>query len=161
MLAELLTVPRKIIVYFVKYFENYLLGREFILRIDHGLLVWLHKFREPDGQQVGPYIFCIFKIDQKKTTNADALSRISDNEMCKQDKRDTIVNWTEVKFTHIDELRNMYENRDDYRHNREVLNKGYLRNTRNYPNMDPFRKKRKQPIETLTIEKHKKMSTRR
>lgn len=80
--------------------------------------------------------------------------------MCKQDKRDTIVNWTEEKFTHIDELRNMYENRDDYRHNREVLNKGYLRNTRNYPNMDPFRKKRKQPIETLTIEKHKKMSTR-
>lgn len=66
MLAELLTVPRKIIVYFVKYFENYLLGREFILRIDHGSLVWLHKFREPDGQQVGPYIFCIFKIDQKK-----------------------------------------------------------------------------------------------
>lgn len=63
--------------------------------------------------------------------------------MCKQDKSDTIVNWTEEKFTHIDELRNMYENRDDYRHNREVLNKGYLRNTRNYPNMDPIRKTKK------------------
>lgn len=60
--------------------------------------------------------------------------------MCKQDKSNTIVNWTEEKFTHIDELRNMYENRDDYRHNR---NKGYLRNTRNYPNMDPIRKTKK------------------
>lgn len=47
--------------------------------------------------------------------------------MCKQDKSDTIVNWTEEKFTHIDELRN----------------KGYLRNTRNYPNMDPIRKTKK------------------
>lgn len=54
------------LVYFVKYFENYLLGQEFILRIDHGSLVSLHKFREPDVQQLGPNIFCIFKIDPKK-----------------------------------------------------------------------------------------------
>ena len=36
------------LVYFIKHFKHYLLGREFILRTDHGSLVWLHRFKEPD-----------------------------------------------------------------------------------------------------------------
>lgn len=114
------------LVYFVKYFKHYLLGREFILITDHGSLVWLHKFREPDGQvarwlqKLGPYVFQIVHRPGKRHGKADALSRI-DNEMCKQCKRDTHVNWSEEKFTHIVELRKLYENRDDYKHDRKVL----------------------------------------
>lgn len=54
-----------VVVYFVQHFKHYLLGREFLLRTDHGSLVWLHKSREPDGQiprwlqRLGPYIFKI------------------------------------------------------------------------------------------------------
>lgn len=33
------------LVYFVKHFKQYLLGRQFLLRTDHGSLVWLHKFK--------------------------------------------------------------------------------------------------------------------
>ena len=36
------------VVYFVKHFKHYLLGREFTLRTDHGSLVWLHRFKEPE-----------------------------------------------------------------------------------------------------------------
>lgn len=114
------------LVYFVKYFKHYLFGREFILITDHGSLVWLHKFREPDGQvarwlqQLGPYVFQIVHRPGKRHGKADTLSRI-DNEMCKQCKRDTHVNWSEEKFTHIVELRKLYENRDDYKHDRKVL----------------------------------------
>lgn len=115
----------------------------------------------------------------KRHGNADALSKISDKELCKQGKRDTHVNWTEEKFTHIDELRKMYENRDDYKHDRECLDIGCLWNTGNYPNMDACQvmstsehdkktkskkvknrprpaKQRKQPIETPTIENIRK-----
>lgn len=38
------------LLYFVKHIKQYILGREFLLRTDHGSLVWLHKFKEPDGQ---------------------------------------------------------------------------------------------------------------
>lgn len=67
------------LVYFVKQFKQYLLGREFLLRIDHGSLVSLHKFKEPDGQiarwiqQLGPYNFRIEHRPGKRHGNADAL----------------------------------------------------------------------------------------
>lgn len=67
------------LVYFVKHFKQYLLGREFLLRIDHGSLVSLHKFKEPDGQiarwiqQLGPYNFRIEHRPGKRHGNADAL----------------------------------------------------------------------------------------
>ena len=38
------------VVYFTKFFKHYLLGRRFILRTDHGSLIWISRFREPDGQ---------------------------------------------------------------------------------------------------------------
>eukprot|EP00731_Ephydatia_muelleri_P014390 Em0008g110a len=38
------------VVEFVKHFREYLLGRRFTLRTDHGSLVWLKNFKEPEGQ---------------------------------------------------------------------------------------------------------------
>lgn len=66
------------LVYFVKNFKQYLLGRKFLLRTDHGSLVWLHKFKESDGQiarwiqQLGPYNFRI-DIDPGNATEMRTL----------------------------------------------------------------------------------------
>lgn len=84
-----------VLVFFVKRFNQYLLGRKFLLRTDHRSLVWLHKFKEPDGQiarwiqQLGPY-----NRPGKRQGNADALSRINWKETvnCKQCKMDVVIN---------------------------------------------------------------------
>lgn len=74
------------VVYFIKYFRHYLLGRNFTLRTDHGSLTWLYRFREPDGQisrwiqQLSTYDFKIVHRPGKRHGNADALSRIKINE---------------------------------------------------------------------------------
>ena len=39
-------------VEFIHHFWQYLLGRDFTLRTDHSLLVWLRNFKEPEGQLV-------------------------------------------------------------------------------------------------------------
>ena len=82
------------VVYFVKYFKHYLLGRKFTLRTDHGSLTWLYRFREPDGQisrwiqQLSAYEFKIQHRPGRKHGNADAMSRvrIQDNDFCTQCK---------------------------------------------------------------------------
>ena len=38
------------IVRFTRHFRHYLLGREFVLRTDHGSLTWLMRFKNADGQ---------------------------------------------------------------------------------------------------------------
>ena len=38
------------VVHFSIQFKHYLLGRKFQLRTDHGALVWLFQFKEPEGQ---------------------------------------------------------------------------------------------------------------
>ena len=38
------------VVYFVKHFKYYLLGKQFLIRTDHGSLRWLMNFRNPEGQ---------------------------------------------------------------------------------------------------------------
>ena len=40
------------VVYFLRYFKQYLLGREFRIRTDHSALTWLKHTPEPIGQQV-------------------------------------------------------------------------------------------------------------
>ena len=37
-------------LYFLKYFRNYLLGKHFVLHTDHGSLTWLCNFKDPEGQ---------------------------------------------------------------------------------------------------------------
>ena len=68
---------------FVKYFRPYLLGHRFTLRTDHGSLIWLRNFHEPEGQlarwleTLQEYDFEIIHRKGRLHCNADALSRIS------------------------------------------------------------------------------------
>ena len=71
---------------FTHHFRPYLLGREFTLRTDHGSLVWLKNFKEPEGQlarwleKLQEYDFIVMHRQGSRHGNADALSRIP----CKQ-----------------------------------------------------------------------------
>lgn len=69
------------VVYFVKNFRQYLLGRSFILRTDHSALQWLRRTPEPIGQQgrwleiLEEYNFTVEHRPGAKHANADAMSR--------------------------------------------------------------------------------------
>ena len=70
------------VVTFIKQFKPYLSGRRFQLRTDHGSLVWLRNFKEPEGQ-LARWLECLQEYDfeivhrrGRKHTNADALSRL-------------------------------------------------------------------------------------
>ena len=69
------------VVTFVHHFRQYLLGRRFSLRTDHGSLTWLSHFKEPEGQlarwleRLQEYDFSITHRPRKKHQNADSLSR--------------------------------------------------------------------------------------
>ena len=70
------------VVTFIKQFRPYLLGKHFTLRTDHGSLVWLTNFKDPQGQlarwleQLQEYDFTVVHRHGRKHTNADALSRL-------------------------------------------------------------------------------------
>jgi transposase InsO family protein len=74
------------IVYYVKHFRPYLLGRSFKVRTDHAALQWLRKTPEPIGQQarwleiLEEFNFSVEHRPGLRHGNADALSRIP----CKQ-----------------------------------------------------------------------------
>eukprot|EP00731_Ephydatia_muelleri_P000886 Em0001g886a len=61
--------------------RQYLLGREFTLRTDHGSLVWIRNFKEPEGQlarwleRLQEYNFTVVHRQGLRHCNADALSR--------------------------------------------------------------------------------------
>ena len=69
------------VIYFIKHFRVYLLGRHFLLRTDHAALKWLRSMPEPVGQQarwleqMEEYTFDIEHRPGKKHANADAMSR--------------------------------------------------------------------------------------
>ena len=69
------------IVYFLKQFRHYLLGRKFKVRTDQKALTWLQKFKDPEGQmarwqlQLAEYDFIIEHRAGRSHSNADALSR--------------------------------------------------------------------------------------
>ena len=69
------------VVTFVHHFRPYLLGRQFLLRTDHGSLTWLSNFKEPEGQlarwleRLQEYDFTITHRPGRKHQNADSLSR--------------------------------------------------------------------------------------
>ena len=74
------------VVYFVRHFRPYLLGRKFSLRTDHGSLTWLAQFKEPRWlEQLQEFDFEIYHRPGRKHQNADAMSRIP----CKQCGRPT------------------------------------------------------------------------
>ena len=69
------------IVYFVKYFKQYLLGRKFLIRSDHAALQWLRRTPNPVGQQarwleqLAPFDFEIQHRPGTRHGNADGLNR--------------------------------------------------------------------------------------
>ena len=98
------------VVYFVRHFKHYLLGREFTLRTDHGSLVWLHRFKEPDGQisrwlqQLGPYVFRIVHRSGIRHRNADAILCMSRANLPENERICTLENDGQ-QFDHIEKLR--------------------------------------------------------
>jgi len=69
------------VVFFLKQFRRYLLGRSFTVRTDHTALQWLRRTPEPIGQQrrwleiLEEFNFTVENRAGKKHENADALSR--------------------------------------------------------------------------------------
>ena len=69
------------VVYFLKYFKQYLLGRRFKVRTDHAALTWLRRTPDPIGQQarwleqMEEYDFEVEHRPGVRHANADALSR--------------------------------------------------------------------------------------
>ena len=70
------------VVYHLKYFRNYLWGRDIQVRTDHGALRWYKNFKQPD-YQLSSWIETVEEFGVEITTrpgikhsNADALSRI-------------------------------------------------------------------------------------
>lgn len=101
------------VVYFMKYFKHYLLGKEFILRTDHGSLISLDRFKEPDRQicrwlqQIGPFNFRIVHRPGKRHSNAGGLSRIlvnSNETVCRQCKRKPDDVYDGALESHVNEL---------------------------------------------------------
>lgn len=85
-----------------------MIGREFILRTDHGSLVWLHKFKEPDGQiarwlqQLASYTFQIQHRPGKRHGNANGLTRMNiQNGKCKQCRLNVTEATDEEQYYHI------------------------------------------------------------
>lgn len=80
---ELLAVIR-----FTRHFRHYLLGRHFNVRTDHSSLQWLMNFKNPNGQlarwleELSQYWMEISHRPGGKHVNADALSRLSQDEDC-------------------------------------------------------------------------------
>lgn len=69
------------LVYFIKQYRHFLLGRHFIVRTDHKSLIWLQNFRDPEGQvarwqeTLQEYDFECLHRPGRQHQNADALSR--------------------------------------------------------------------------------------
>ena len=70
------------VVYFVKHYRQYLLGKKFTVRSDHQPLKWLFKLKEPTGQVarwlelLQSYDFVIDYRAGKQHGNADGMSRV-------------------------------------------------------------------------------------
>ena len=69
------------VVHFLKYFKQYLLGRNFVVRTDHAALTWLRRTPEPIGQQarwleqMEEFDFIVEHRPGIRHGNADGMSR--------------------------------------------------------------------------------------
>ena len=82
------------VVYYLKYFRQYLYGHHVLVRTDRGALRWLTNFRQPEGQ-VARWVKVISSYDieivhraGKTHANTDVLSR----RLCRQCGRDRECN---------------------------------------------------------------------
>ena len=95
------------VVTFTHHLRPYLLGRRFLLRTDHGALLWLQNFREPEGQ-LARWLERLQELDfeaihrkGRNHTNADALSRIP-CQQCGRDSHNTVPSSSPVDpFTSV------------------------------------------------------------
>ena len=77
---------RELLVLFTRQFRHYLLGRKFLLRMDHNSLTWLQCFKYIEGQlarwleELSQFDMTILHRSGSKRWNTDGLSRIPDNE---------------------------------------------------------------------------------
>ena len=66
----------------VRHFHTYLYGSEFVCRVDHHSLIWLHNLKNPQGilarwlEVLGSYKFDVIHRPGRLHSNADALSRL-------------------------------------------------------------------------------------
>jgi len=70
------------VVYFMRYFKQYLLGHEFKVRTDHSVLTWLKRTPDPIGQQarwleiMEEFTFSVEHRAVVRHANAYAMSRV-------------------------------------------------------------------------------------
>ncbi len=89
------------LVWSVRHFRTYLLGRPFLARTDHNALKWLFQFKDPEGQ-VARWLEILAEFDLtiqhppgQKHCNADGLSRIPCNQ-CGQVEPDKLPDGTDL-----------------------------------------------------------------
>ena len=80
---------------YVKHFQHYLLGKNFLIRTDHRALTWMLNWRKPNTSQYCSWIAELenydFDIEYRKGeqhVNADALSRLPQCHQCEIKHRD-------------------------------------------------------------------------
>jgi hypothetical protein len=70
------------VVLFTRHFRHYLLGRPFLVRTDHGSLMWLLRFKQINGQlarwleELSQFDLTIIHRPGRLHNNADAMSRL-------------------------------------------------------------------------------------
>ena len=75
-------VTHKELLAVVYFYWPYLLGQKFILRTDHGSLMWLQNFKDPEGQltrwleKLQEFDYIIVHWQGRSHINADALSHL-------------------------------------------------------------------------------------
>jgi transposase InsO family protein len=94
------------VVYYLKHFRQYLLGKKFRIRTDHAALQWIRRTPEPIGQQarwaqiMEEYDFEIEHRAGKSHLNADAMSRKPACRQCvfHDEYNDKVLNMRAVSF---------------------------------------------------------------
>ncbi|MCG7878903.1 MAG: RNase H-like domain-containing protein, partial [Candidatus Thiodiazotropha endolucinida] len=100
------------LVYFVKFYRHYLLGKQFKIRTDHNSLRWLMKTKNPEGQMarwidaLSSYQFEVEHRPGRKHSNADALSRIPCRQCSREEELILIRSVTAQISTDNDLLKN-------------------------------------------------------
>ena len=85
------------VIFFVRYYSHYLMGRPFEIRTDHASLVWIKNFKDADGMLsrwltvLDTYDFTISHRKGSAMKHVDALSRIRPRKC----KRETCVDCIE------------------------------------------------------------------